>query len=44
MTAGTIRDAINGCGACDGNAPVQELGELKGCTRAGTSAVPASPC
>ena len=24
-------------GACDGNAPVQELGELKGCTRAGTS-------
>ncbi|MDP9693506.1 UNVERIFIED_ORG: nitrite reductase (NADH) large subunit [Arthrobacter globiformis] len=36
VTAGTIRDAINGCGACDGNAPVQELGELKGCTRAGT--------
>jgi nitrite reductase (NADH) large subunit len=37
VTAGTIRDTINGCGACDGNAPVQELGELKGCTRAGTS-------
>ncbi|MFE5839487.1 nitrite reductase large subunit NirB [Arthrobacter sp. NPDC056493] len=37
VTAGTIRDTVNGCGACDGNAPVQELGELKGCTRAGTS-------
>ncbi|MET3162937.1 UNVERIFIED_ORG: nitrite reductase (NADH) large subunit [Arthrobacter sp. UYEF10] len=37
VAAGTIRDTINGCGACDGNAPVQELGELKGCTRAGTS-------
>ncbi|MBP1234771.1 nitrite reductase (NADH) large subunit [Arthrobacter sp. PvP102] len=37
VSAGTIRDAVNGCGACDGNAPVQELGELKGCTRAGTS-------
>ncbi|HKS00126.1 MAG TPA: FAD-dependent oxidoreductase, partial [Arthrobacter sp.] len=36
VTAGTIRDAINGCGACEGSAPVQELGELKGCTRAGT--------
>ncbi|MFJ5697823.1 nitrite reductase large subunit NirB [Arthrobacter sp. NPDC093139] len=36
VTAGSIRDAINGCGACDGNAPVQELAELKGCTRAGT--------
>ncbi|MDQ0732860.1 nitrite reductase (NADH) large subunit [Arthrobacter sp. B1I2] len=36
VTAGSIRDAINGCGACQGNAPVQELGELKGCTRAGT--------
>jgi nitrite reductase (NADH) large subunit len=36
VSAGTIRDAINGCGACEGNAPVQELGELKGCTRAGT--------
>ena len=37
VSAGTIRDTINGCGACDGNAPVRELGELKGCTRAGTS-------
>ncbi|TDF88134.1 (2Fe-2S)-binding protein, partial [Arthrobacter terricola] len=27
---------INGCGSCEGNAPVQELGELKTCTRAGT--------
>lgn len=36
VSAGTIRDTINGCGACEGSAPVQELGELKGCTRAGT--------
>jgi len=36
VAAGTIRDAINGCGACEGNSPVQELGGLKGCTRAGT--------
>jgi len=37
VTAGSIRDAVNGCGACDGQAPVRDLGELKGCTRAGTS-------
>lgn len=37
VSAGTIRDTVNGCGSCDGNAPVRELGELKGCTRAGTS-------
>ncbi|MFD5277280.1 nitrite reductase large subunit NirB [Pseudarthrobacter sp. NPDC058362] len=36
VTAGSIRDAVNGCGTCEGNAPVQELGELKACTRAGT--------
>ncbi|MGP0222628.1 MULTISPECIES: nitrite reductase large subunit NirB [unclassified Paenarthrobacter] len=36
VAAGSIRDAINGCGTCEGNAPVQELGGLKGCTRAGT--------
>ncbi|WP_346960572.1 nitrite reductase large subunit NirB [uncultured Arthrobacter sp.] len=36
VAAGAIRDAVNGCGACEGNAPVQELGGLKGCTRAGT--------
>lgn len=36
VTAGSIRDAINGCGSCDGAEPVRELGALKGCTRAGT--------
>ncbi|OOP64776.1 nitrite reductase large subunit [Arthrobacter sp. SRS-W-1-2016] len=36
VPAGTIRDAINACGSCEGNAPVQELGELKACSRAGT--------
>jgi nitrite reductase (NADH) large subunit len=36
VAAGTIRENINGCGSCEGNAPVQELGELKSCTRAGT--------
>ena len=36
VAAGTIRENINGCGACEGQAPVQELGELKSCTRAGT--------
>lgn len=36
VAAGSVRDAINGCGTCEGNAPVQELGGLKGCTRAGT--------
>ncbi|WP_026553876.1 nitrite reductase large subunit NirB [Arthrobacter sp. 35W] len=37
VPAGAIRDAIGGCGACEGQEPVQELGALKGCTRAGTS-------
>ena len=37
VSAGTIRDTVNGCGACEGNPPVRELGDLKGCTRAGTS-------
>ncbi|MCX2748439.1 nitrite reductase large subunit NirB [Arthrobacter sp. MI7-26] len=36
VPAGSIRDAINGCGSCEGKAPVQELGELKTCSRAGT--------
>ncbi|WP_172465506.1 (2Fe-2S)-binding protein, partial [Arthrobacter sp. Hiyo1] len=36
VAAGSVRDAINGCGSCEGNAPVQELGELKTCSRAGT--------
>ncbi|HET8879156.1 MAG TPA: nitrite reductase large subunit NirB [Arthrobacter sp.] len=37
VAAGAIRDAVNGCGSCEGDAPVRDLGELKGCTRAGTS-------
>lgn len=36
VTAGTIRDTVNGCGSCDGREPVRDLGSLKGCTRAGT--------
>ncbi|MFK4298079.1 nitrite reductase (NADH) large subunit [Arthrobacter sp. GAS37] len=36
VPAGNIRDAVNGCGSCEGNAPVRELGELKTCSRAGT--------
>ncbi|WP_437772415.1 nitrite reductase large subunit NirB [Arthrobacter sp. KNU40] len=36
VPAGNIRDAVNGCGSCDGNTPVRELGELKTCSRAGT--------
>ncbi|GAB3563650.1 nitrite reductase large subunit NirB [Arthrobacter alkaliphilus] len=36
VAAGSVRDAINGCGSCEGSAPVQELGELKTCSRAGT--------
>ncbi|MEC5190403.1 NAD(P)H-nitrite reductase large subunit [Arthrobacter sp. MP_M7] len=36
VAAGSIRDAVNGCGACAGNTPVRDLGELKACTRAGT--------
>uniref|UniRef100_UPI0013C43473 nitrite reductase large subunit NirB n=1 Tax=Arthrobacter celericrescens TaxID=2320851 RepID=UPI0013C43473 len=36
VAAGNIRDAINGCGSCEGNAPVQDLAELKSCSRAGT--------
>ncbi|ALE07612.1 nitrite reductase [Arthrobacter sp. ERGS1:01] len=36
VTAGSIRDAVNGCGSCDGAAPVQDLPGLKACTRAGT--------
>ena len=36
VAAGSIRDAVNGCGSCDGQDPVQELGGLKACTRAGT--------
>jgi len=36
IAAGSIRDAVNGCGSCQGNEPVRELGGLKSCTRAGT--------
>lgn len=36
VSAGEIRDAVNGCGSCEGNAPVQDLPGLKACTRAGT--------
>ncbi|NKX53357.1 nitrite reductase large subunit NirB [Arthrobacter mobilis] len=36
VSAGAIRDAVNGCGSCEGQDPVQELGGLKACTRAGT--------
>lgn len=37
VAAGTIRDAVNGCGTCEGSEPVRDLPGLKGCTRAGTS-------
>ncbi|ALV44598.1 nitrite reductase [Arthrobacter alpinus] len=36
VSAGSVRDAVNGCGSCDGAAPVQDLPGLKACTRAGT--------
>ncbi|POH60638.1 nitrite reductase large subunit NirB [Arthrobacter glacialis] len=36
VTAGGIRDAVNGCGTCQGQDPVQDLPGLKACTRAGT--------
>ncbi|WP_051299245.1 nitrite reductase large subunit NirB [Arthrobacter castelli] len=36
VSAGSIRDAVNGCGSCEGDSPVQELSALKGCTKAGT--------
>jgi nitrite reductase (NADH) large subunit len=36
VAAGSIRDAVNGCGSCEGNEPVRELAGLKACTRAGT--------
>ncbi|MFC8410710.1 nitrite reductase large subunit NirB [Arthrobacter sp. NPDC057259] len=37
VASGTIRDAVNGCGTCEGSEPVRDLPGLKGCTRAGTS-------
>jgi len=36
VAAGAIRDAVGGCGTCEGKDPVQDLGGLKSCTRAGT--------
>jgi nitrite reductase (NADH) large subunit len=36
VSAGSVRDAVNGCGSCDGAEPVQDLPGLKACTRAGT--------
>ncbi|MFJ6279464.1 nitrite reductase large subunit NirB [Arthrobacter subterraneus] len=36
VSAGSIRDAVNGCGTCEGSEPVRELSPLKGCTKAGT--------
>ncbi|PRA00351.1 nitrite reductase (NAD(P)H) [Arthrobacter sp. MYb224] len=36
VSAGSIRDAVGGCGSCEGSEPVTKLSELKGCTRAGT--------
>ncbi|MCU1573178.1 MAG: nitrite reductase large subunit [Micrococcaceae bacterium] len=36
VPAGAVRDAVHARGGCDGSEPVQELGALKACTRAGT--------
>lgn len=36
VSAGSVRDAVNGCGTCEGSSPVQDLPGLKACTRAGT--------
>ncbi|MGG5172029.1 nitrite reductase large subunit NirB [Pseudarthrobacter sp. J1738] len=36
VTAGAIRDAIGGCGTCEGSDPVSDVTGLKACTRAGT--------
>ncbi|PYI65839.1 nitrite reductase (NAD(P)H) [Arthrobacter livingstonensis] len=36
VSAGSIRDAVNGCGSCEGADPVRDLPDLSACTRAGT--------
>ncbi|BCT75489.1 putative nitrite reductase [Sinomonas cyclohexanicum] len=36
VAAGTLRDAVNACGTCEGKDPVQDVAGLKACTRAGT--------
>ncbi|WP_422936032.1 nitrite reductase large subunit NirB [Sinomonas sp. P47F7] len=36
VSAGALRDAVNGCGTCEGKDPVRDVPGLKACTRAGT--------
>ncbi|KHL01246.1 nitrite reductase [Sinomonas humi] len=36
VAAGALRDAVNGCGTCEGREPVRDVAGLKSCTRAGT--------
>ncbi|MGO4582945.1 nitrite reductase large subunit NirB [Arthrobacter sp. 2RAF6] len=36
VPAGSIRDAVNACGTCEGKDPVRDVPGLKACTRAGT--------
>ncbi|GAB2721303.1 nitrite reductase large subunit NirB [Arthrobacter bambusae] len=36
VAAGSIRNAVNACGTCEGKEPVQDVPGLKACTRAGT--------
>jgi nitrite reductase (NADH) large subunit len=36
VAAGSIRDAVNACGTCEGKEPVHDVPGLKACTRAGT--------
>ncbi|MGN6404666.1 nitrite reductase large subunit NirB [Sinomonas sp.] len=36
VAAGTLRDAVNACGTCEGKDPVRDVPGLKACTRAGT--------
>ena len=36
VSAGSLRDAVNGCGTCEGQEPVRDIPGLKACTRAGT--------
>ncbi|GAA3324976.1 nitrite reductase large subunit NirB [Paeniglutamicibacter sulfureus] len=36
VSVGSIKDAVGGCGSCEGSEPVNDLASLKTCTRAGT--------
>jgi nitrite reductase (NADH) large subunit len=36
VSVGSIKEAVHGCGTCEGKDPVTELGPLKTCTKAGT--------